>query len=64
LQVDTQPEVGKEAYERGAEILYDFFRRYLQDFLSSDLAPMGNDIIHCCLDGGKVEDYEALIPVV
>jgi hypothetical protein len=63
LQVDTQPEVGEEAYDRGAEILYDFFRRYLQDFLSSDLSLLGKDIIHCCLDGGKVEDYEVLIPM-
>ncbi|MBN1992038.1 MAG: DUF4914 family protein [Anaerolineae bacterium] len=63
LQVDTQPEVGPETYDRGAEILYNFFRQCLADFLSEDLAPMGKHIIRCCLDGGKLEDYEALIPM-
>jgi hypothetical protein len=63
LQVDTQPEVGEEAYDRGAELLYNFFRRHLQDFLSPDLAPIGKEIIHCCLDRGTVKEYEALIPM-
>ncbi len=63
LQVDSQPEVGEEGYDQGAELLYDFFRRYLQDFLSPDLAPIGKEIIHCCLDRGTVEEYEALIPM-
>ena len=27
LQVDTQPEVGEEAYDKGAKILSDFFMR-------------------------------------
>ncbi len=63
LQVDTQPEVGEEAYDQGAEILYALFRRCLVDFLHPDLAPLGRQIIECCLDGGSVADYEALIPV-
>lgn len=63
LQVDTQPEVGEEAYDQGAEILYNFFRQQLIPFLQSDLAPLGKLIIKCCLDRGTLEDYEALIPV-
>ena len=63
LQVDTQPEIGPEVYDQGAEILNNFFRQCLTDFLISDLAPMGKHIIRCCLDGGKLEDYEALIPM-
>ena len=63
LQVDTQPEVGEEIYNQGAEILDKFFRSCLQDFLTEDLAPMGKHIIRCCLDGGKLEDYEVLIPM-
>jgi hypothetical protein len=63
LQVDTQPEVGEAAYDRGAKVLYNFFRECLTDFLTSDLAPMGKHIIRCCLDGGDLEDYEALIPM-
>ncbi len=63
LQVDTQPEVGEEAYDQGAEILYNFFRKCLADFADeADLDPIGRQIIECCYDGGSVHDYEALIP--
>ncbi len=27
-----------------------------------DLDPLGKQIIDCCLSGGKVDDYEKLIP--
>jgi hypothetical protein len=63
LQVDTQPEVGEEAYDQGAEILYRFFRQCLADFVEPDLDPLGRQIIECCLDGGSVQDYEALISI-
>ncbi|MHB1319883.1 MAG: DUF4914 family protein, partial [Anaerolineae bacterium] len=62
LQVDTQPEVGEEAYDQGAALLADFFRDCLREFDSSTLAPLGREIIECCLDGGSVMDYERLIP--
>jgi len=62
LQVDTQPEVGEEAYDEGAQILQAFFRNCLADFQDPDLDPLGKQIINCCLDGGKLEDYEQLIP--
>jgi hypothetical protein len=62
LQVDTQPEVGVEAYDQGAVILQAFFRKCLVKFLEPDLDPLGRQIIECCLDGGGVQDYEALIP--
>ena len=41
LQVDTQPEVGVEAYDQGAVILQDFFRKCLVKFLEPDLDPLG-----------------------
>jgi len=63
LQVNTQPEVGDEAYDQGAEILHGFFRSQLQTFLEEDLHPLGRKIIECCLEGGSLEDYENLIPV-
>jgi hypothetical protein len=63
LEVNHQPEVGDEAYDQGAEILQNFFSQYLADFLKADLAPLGKHIIRCCLDRGKLEDYEALIPM-
>jgi hypothetical protein len=61
LQVDTQPEVGEEAYDKGAEMLYAFFRKCLLEFREPDLHPLGRQIIDCCLDGGSLVDYEALI---
>jgi hypothetical protein len=62
LRVDTQPEVGEEAYEQGARILRDFFMQCLADFLRPDLAPLGREIITCCMDNGTVEQYQSLIP--
>lgn len=63
LQVEIQPEIGEAAYDRGAQIFEAFFRKHLGDFACQDLDPLGREIIACCLDGGKVEDYEKLIPV-
>jgi len=59
--VDTQPEVGKEAYDRGAEILYDFFHDILRQYNPQELTDLGRKIIQCCLDRGNVEDYKSLI---
>jgi hypothetical protein len=64
LQVDTQPEVGEEAYDQGAQILQVFFRKCLVDFQDEEMDPLGKQIIACCLEGGKLEDYEQLIPGV
>lgn len=61
-KVEIQPEVGEEAYDIGAGLLYDFFRKYLKEFNTPDLLPLGRQIIECCLDNGSVADYEALIP--
>lgn len=62
LQVDTQPEVGEEAYDQGAEMLYRFFCNCLAQFNTPELMPLGRRIIECCLDRGSVQDYEALLP--
>jgi hypothetical protein len=64
LQVDTQPEVGEEAYDKGAAILYDFFRRCLADYDTPELTPLGRQIIECCLDNGNLDDYEAILPMM
>lgn len=61
LQVDKQEEVGKEAYDRGSEILEGFFKRNLKQYLHSDLMPLGRQIIECCLSGGNLADYTGLI---
>jgi hypothetical protein len=62
FEVDLQPEVGEVAYDRGAELLNEFFARELESFLSPDLLPLGRKIIETCLAGGTLADYEALIP--
>ncbi len=61
LQVDTQPEVGEEAYDKGAAILDDFFRKHLDEYMTPELAPLGRWIIECYLANGTVEDYKKLI---
>ncbi len=60
LQVETQPEVGTEGYDRGAEILADFFYKQIKTFMEDDLDPRGRKIIEACLDGASVQDYEEL----
>jgi hypothetical protein len=62
FEVDTQPEVGEEAYDIGAKELTEFFHSELKNFDHPDLDPLGKSIIKCCLDNGSVADYEALIP--
>jgi hypothetical protein len=61
LRVDEQPEVGPEGYDAGAKILKTFFDKELQKFKHPELSDVGNKIIQCCLDGGSVEDYQALL---
>lgn len=61
FHVDKQPEVGEEAYDAGAKILTDFFHRELSQFNSSDLRPLGRDIIQCCMDGGSIDDYDKIL---
>ncbi|HOX51417.1 MAG TPA: DUF4914 family protein, partial [Fibrobacteria bacterium] len=62
LQPETQPEVGEDTYDKGAEILLAFFRKELPQFNTPDLDPLGKEIIQCCLDNGTHEDYLNLMP--
>jgi hypothetical protein len=61
LKVEYQEEVGKEAYDQGAKILYDFFIKTLSQFQDNTLDPLGNRIIECCLDHGRVDEYEQIL---
>lgn len=63
LQVQYQPEVGFGAYDEGVKILTDFFKDELKKYLVDDLEPLGKEIIECCLEGGKLEDYLKFIPM-
>jgi len=62
FQVETQPDVGEEAFDQGAGILREFFLRELGHFKSDDLVALGRRIIDCCISGGSVDDYQELIP--
>lgn len=63
LQPMHQPEVGAEGYDKGSEILINFFKDELKKYLTPDLHPLGREIIECCLNDGTIEDYVNLIPM-
>jgi hypothetical protein len=63
LKVYKQPEVGEEGYDKGAEVLYDFFKKELGKFLQPELLPLGRKIIEACLAGASVEEYNQLLPM-
>ena len=62
LKVYKQDEVGIEGYDAGADILFDFFKKELQGYLTPDLSNKGRKIIEACLAGAMVEDYLKIIP--
>jgi hypothetical protein len=62
LRVETQKEVGTEAYDLGAVMLTDFFYAQLEAFLHPDLHPLGRRIIENCMAGCAVPEYARLIP--
>ncbi len=63
LQVHRQPEVGIEGYDAGAEMLTEFFKKELEQFLTPELNPLGRKIIEACLANASVEDYNEIIPM-
>jgi hypothetical protein len=62
LKVYKQDEVGIDGYDAGAEILFDFFKKELQQYLTPELSKKGKKIIEACLSGASVEDYLKFIP--
>jgi len=63
LQVQKQPEMGKEGYDAGAEKLFEFFKDELKQYLTPELNSKGHEIIEACLNGASVEDYEKILTV-
>ncbi|MFW5883583.1 MAG: DUF4914 family protein [Verrucomicrobiota bacterium] len=63
FEVNKQPEIGDEAYDKGADTLASFFHKELSQFSSPDLMPLGRQIIDCCLSNGTVADYQRLIDI-
>jgi len=62
LQVNTQEEVGNDAYDYGAKILTDFFKKELSLYMDDpELDPMGRKIIQCFMQDGGILDYEKII---
>ena len=63
LQVHRQTDVGVDGYDAGAKLMYDFFRKELQKFLTPELSVTGKRIIEACMSGATVEDYVSIIPM-
>jgi len=61
LDVSRQQEVGIKAYDKGAKILTEFFKKEVEKFLTDRLHPKGREIIECFLKKGSVEEYEKII---
>jgi hypothetical protein len=63
LQVHRQTEVGIEGYDAGAQVLYDFFKKELTQYLTPELSVTGRRIIEACNSGATVDDYNSIIPM-
>ena len=62
LRVNHQLSIGEEAYDQGAVILTDFFKRELAKFDTPELNPLGKKIIDAYMKGSTVAEFEALLP--
>jgi len=63
LKVYNQTEVGIEGYDAGAEILQEFFKSELKNYLKEDLLVTGKRIIDACLSNASVEEYNDIVPM-
>lgn len=63
LKVYKQPEVGIEGYDKGAEMLKQFFKDELKQYLQDDLLPTGRRIIEACLNDASIEEYNKIVPM-
>ncbi len=61
IRVNEQQEVGEVGYDKGAQILIEFFKQELQKFLSDELHPIGRKIIDTCMNDGDIESYHEVI---
>jgi len=61
LEVDSQPEVGPDAYDQGAEQLRKFFQKTLAEYDEDAMGPLGRRILDCFRDNGTLADYESLL---
>lgn len=62
LNVNEQRHVGEEAFKQGADILTNFFKSELNQFLTEDLDELGRKIIESFMAGESLEALNALMP--
>ncbi len=63
LKVYRQQEVGEEGYDLGAEILFNFFKKELENYRKPSLSKTGKRIIDACLSKATMNDYLQIIPM-
>ena len=63
LRPEKQATLGEAGYDKGAEILYDFFAKELEVYNTEDLHPVGKQILECFFNRGTIEDYCAITPL-
>lgn len=62
LNVAEQRYVGEEAFKAGADILTNFFKRELGQFLTPELDELGRKIITSFLNDESIEELNAIMP--
>ena len=63
LRPERQEHLGEAGYDKGAEVLYDFFAKVLAEYDLTEMDETGRRIIECFNDRGSVEDYCSIIPL-
>jgi len=63
LQPELQAEVGTDGYDKSAAILTDFFKKEVEKFNTTELHPLGREIIECFLKNASLKEYIDLIPM-
>jgi len=63
LRPETQPEMGLDGYDIGAQQLTDFVKRELTAYNVPEINPVGREIIECCLNGATLDEYLGIIPI-
>ncbi len=61
LRVELQPEIDNDTFNKGIDILYEFFKQEVKKYDKPDLMDIGKKIIQCLFDNGKLEDFEDII---
>jgi len=63
LRPETQESLGEKGYDKGAEILYNFFIEELKIYDNEEeLNPIGRQIIDCVKSKAPVEAYVEIVP--